>query len=353
MSPLERILLADEDRMAYGTGSAAETANQPAGLAQLIIGLYNSLEDVSKRAFGASETMRQGGPYNPAPMVEAAMLPMGTGAIAGVPMKAGEAALGAGVIRPTGIRGYHASPHDFDRFDMSKIGTGEGAQAYGHGLYFAENPAISGRGGQYDQAFTRDIRAPVERALAKHGDADAALAAARAEIERLQGLPNMGNDPQRWASLMETQQRIVSGIDTLKKTGELPKAKIYEVNINADPAHFLDWDKPLSGQTPEVAQKLKDAWLAHPEGHSHQRGQEIYSAAMRGESYDPSAASTIFREAGIPGIKYLDQGSRAAGEGSRNYVVFDDKLIDILRKYGIVVAPPVLHPLLSGSEEKT
>lgn len=41
------------------------------------------------------------------------------------------------------------------------------------------------------------------------------------------------------------------------------------------------------------------------------------------------------RDAGIPGIKYLDQGSRAAGNGSRNYVVFDDKLIDILKKYGL------------------
>src|SRR5262245_438695 len=45
-------------------------------------------------------------------------------------------ALGAG----PGIRAYHGSPHDFERFDLSKIGTGEGAQAYGHGLYFAENP---------------------------------------------------------------------------------------------------------------------------------------------------------------------------------------------------------------------
>jgi GNAT superfamily N-acetyltransferase len=32
-----------------------------------------------------------------------------------------------------GIRAYHGSPHDFERFDSSKIGTGEGAQAYGHG----------------------------------------------------------------------------------------------------------------------------------------------------------------------------------------------------------------------------
>src|SRR5687767_3158774 len=35
---------------------------------------------------------------------------------------------------------FHGSPHKFDKFDMSKVGTGEGAQAYGHGLYFAENP---------------------------------------------------------------------------------------------------------------------------------------------------------------------------------------------------------------------
>jgi hypothetical protein len=37
------------------------------------------------------------------------------------------------------IKAYHGSPHDFNAFDLSKIGTGEGAQAYGHGLYFAEN----------------------------------------------------------------------------------------------------------------------------------------------------------------------------------------------------------------------
>ena len=35
---------------------------------------------------------------------------------------------------------FHGSPHLFKKFDMSKIGTGEGAQSYGHGLYFAENP---------------------------------------------------------------------------------------------------------------------------------------------------------------------------------------------------------------------
>ena len=43
------------------------------------------------------------------------------------------------------IRAYHSSPHDFEQFDLGKIGTGEGAQVYGHGIYAAENPAVSGR----------------------------------------------------------------------------------------------------------------------------------------------------------------------------------------------------------------
>ncbi len=37
---------------------------------------------------------------------------------------------------------YHASPHEFEKFDSGKIGTGEGTQDEGHGLYFAENKAV-------------------------------------------------------------------------------------------------------------------------------------------------------------------------------------------------------------------
>ena len=42
-----------------------------------------------------------------------------------------------------GIRAYHGSPHDFGEFSTSQIGTGEGAQAYGHGLYFASSEDVA------------------------------------------------------------------------------------------------------------------------------------------------------------------------------------------------------------------
>ena len=48
-----------------------------------------------------------------------------------------------GGVALAGMTAYHGSPHLFDAFDLSKIGTGEGAQAYGHGIYLAESPGVA------------------------------------------------------------------------------------------------------------------------------------------------------------------------------------------------------------------
>jgi hypothetical protein len=67
--------------------------------------------------------------------------------------------------------------------------------------------------------------------------------------------------------------------------------------------------------------------------------EELEALEMTGNasSLAPRSMQQIeeMRAAGIPGIRYLDAGSRGAGDGSRNYVVFDDELISILKKYGI------------------
>ena len=53
-------------------------------------------------------------------------------------------------------------------------------------------------------------------------------------------------------------------------------------------------------------------------------------------------ASDRLREAGIPGIKYLDEGSRGVGQGTSNYVLFRDDIIDIVKKYGWAALAPLL-----------
>ena len=48
---------------------------------EAIAGALKSMWEIPQKAIGASETMRTEGTYNPAPVVDAAMLPMGTGGI--------------------------------------------------------------------------------------------------------------------------------------------------------------------------------------------------------------------------------------------------------------------------------
>ena len=131
------------------------------------------------------------------------------------------------------------------------------------------------------------------------------------------------------------------------------EGRMYEVDIHADPADFLDWDAPLSQQSEQVRQVLERDWLAHPIEHANQKGRDIYNTTAMGArdvaigrnqphlTTMPAAQAAGSREllnAGIPGIKYLDGMSRSAGQGSRNYVVFDDQLISIVKKYGIAGA---------------
>ena len=226
----------------------------------------------------------------------------------------------AGVLTK-GIRAYHGSPHKFDQFSMDRIGTGEGAQAYGHGLYFAEAEPVAR---QYrDKLAGQNINSTARFYLQRaSGDKDRALAALDADFAR--------------SSMPDKNVQ-----DNIRRQIESGSGHMYEVNIRANPEQFLDWDRPLSGQG-QVGQVLVEKARVKPE-HTARQGYEILADEIgRRQSSDMFSgrrgapnASIALREAGIPGIKYLDQGSRSAGEGSSNYVVFDDKLIDILKRYGI------------------
>jgi len=229
-----------------------------------------------------------------------------------------------------GIDAYHSSPHKFDKFDISKIGTGQGAQSYGYGMYFAESPAVSGRGGSYDREFTAknlskyDLNQQEEHILRL-------MNAGKSDTDVLYDLAKMGSIPRAADGLLDFEQ-AEAAIERIKKN----RSNIYEVRINAHPDKFLDWDKPLSEQ--EYASSLLSKIV-----HLTQKEKENLPIANVLEILNPSRVeqSKILFKAGIPGIKYLDAGSRGAGKGTQNYVVFDDKLINIKRRYEIGGAVPM------------
>lgn len=320
------------------------------------------------------------------------------------------------------IRAYHGSPHDFDKFDLSKIGTGEGAQAYGHGLYFAENEGVAK---SYREGLSK-WRPHIDGVPVMDLWAEGKLPQKMAEVAGLNRVDSISasnwvTDAVRTgrplqevlAEKIETARRIYPPelaepeIASIKAVGEkimpfapeVSKGHTYEVAIHASPDQFLDWDKPLSQQSEAVRtalnKKIEDLQASgQPMMHSYVdalkkdrlNGAQIFSGLGRGT---PESASKAWSDVGVPGIRYLDQGSRnatpvnlgkyeakvtrlqdalrqnpteanrfalddaiqelasmkrrAAETNTSNYVVFDPALIEILRKYGL------LGPVAAGA----
>lgn len=379
---------------AFGTASPGELgAGQPNILDKLFGGLINNLVTLPKRAIEASNNRLVGGDYDPGPILEAAMLPMGTGALAGVPMRAGEAVLGAGPIRA-----YHGSPHDFDKFSLSKIGTGEGNQSFGHGLYFAENEAVAK--GYRDALAGKSMRMTDGSPVTPQGAVDVL-------VDTVQGAHPQFGQPTQVAQWIFNRRHAGKSTDDIERDiramawdepqkdaartalkateGWKTDPKMYEVQIKADPEHFLDYDKALPVEH-AAREKLKEiaklGLEAHAGGADRQLAKDAFVQASNPnltgdglyrqmtnaieaarpklkEMGNPRAlfggtapmANEELLKVGIPGIKYLDQGSRMAGEGSRNFVVFDDNLVDIIKKYGMAgmsMLPPATAAFLSS-----
>ena len=277
-------------------------------------------------------------------------LPTGKGLLDAIQQTGTAVALGTGApgdAPPPSFTAYHGSPHSFDAFDLSKIGTGEGAQAYGHGMYLADAEGVA-----------RGYRDTLGAKIGSNADA---YKAANDEFQaRLNDLWQLKRDNQ------PIPPELTANIDALQeKVGDLhgKLGHMYEVQVNADPAHFLDWDKPLSEQHPNVQAALTPEALGltafgpvGPKGYygwADETGKRVGPSLRTGSPgplFDPKAtgqdiyrtlhdnpavAAEMLQKAGLPGIRYLDAGSRGAGEGSRNSVVFDPATMEIIRKYGL------------------
>ena len=289
---------------------------------------------------------------------------------------------------------YHGSPHKFDAFDMSKIGTGEGAQAYGHGLYLAENPEVA----KEYMKVSPSVIPPTRRAfMGKELDAgtweykaaslvdEMGLARARQLVSGWLKGARPGEDVAGYQKTLETLNAASSRKDFAKLKNQ---SNLYTVDLPDEAiAKMLDWDKPLSEQAPEVRNTLRSlvddvasspnaarasrdisrafnpysradlleeiskryGWkidgnnLVKPDGtvipesaieaqlKMRQRGKvydsagDLYRDLAQAQGSD-AAISAALRNNGIPGIRYLDGGSRATN-------VSDAKLLSLLEKH--------------------
>jgi hypothetical protein len=306
------------------------------------------------------------------------------------------------------ITAYHGSPHDFDEFKMSQIGTGEGAQAYGHGLYFADSEDVAkGYRDNLSDAMT-EARYTLGGNEYQRGSPEW-KAIGTVQNDGLESAQELGrvyaNDLASGEKYLDADfvKRYNDAISQLESGAEIGEARgrMYQVNIDASPDELLDWDKPLSEQSETVKSALSglsdinksrvmkrieadgfsDGFSLEPDSdgfyaqadnsmfneYSHfsnkpdalkwldervskySDNSEIGANAYRRMTEDMGDqalgqinATNALSEKGIKGIKYKDGFSRGAEGGTSNYVIFDDRLITIAKKYGIAIPAAAL-----------
>jgi len=251
------------------------------------------------------------------------------------------------------LTAYHGTPHTFaaternplGEFRASQIGSGEGSQAYGHGLYLAEAP---GTAKSYQIELARDPRNSVNKVisrLSKDANSDDVMF----ELRKHPDLVDFQNDSRLQSDILKIIRNTNpdgtvenEAIRAYKRTNNyLPpaeKGSFYHVDL-PDPmiAKMLDYEKHLSEQAPEV-QKILLPYQKEI-GSSFGTGEQTLNAIaferrMKGLDYSPAAVAKQLQEMGIPGVKYLDATSRRAGKGTRNFVVFpgEEQNLTILKR---------------------
>jgi len=339
-----------------------------------------------------------------------------------------------------GIIAFHGSGADFDEFSLDMIGTGEGSQAYGYGLYFTDTKSIAEfykdavreesniihlDGKPIDSVYSSDNEERFSEYITENFEPDQFNDAYMVLDNLGQGISSVEDaDSMAASSLTRPQMEIYNKIRNDLEVPELPEGKMYEVMINIQPENLLDYDKPLKSQPKEIqSAALKASKSAGAYKGTDKKTLELSGGALLADmvnnivikqnlqgmtSEAEKIAAQEFFEQGIPGIKYFDNASRntadgtslgaieteqgfvgrvestvpsmfgptdpqrvltrskpyktkeeaerwieeAIGRNTRNYVIFDDKLVNIMKKYGIV-GPVAVTAMKSEEQEET
>lgn len=236
---------------------------------------------------------------------------------------------------------YHGTPHTFPptprnplgEFDASKIGTGEGAQTYGHGIYTSENPAVSMQYQPRDIKFESNIMrryyaAEKQKnypAMQVYED----FSTNKRPEEVLSYIQEAGYSPEDLKTALNAH-KIASKEYANQTNSFLYKADLPDEKI----AQMIDYDKPMAEQR-NVIEKMRKALVGpdSPLSRSQQfQINDYLNDSVRMRNLYPQSVVNLndpriverLRQVGIPGIKYLDEGSRAAGvsKQTRNFVTF-------------------------------
>lgn len=248
-------------------------------------------------------------------------------------------------------KAYHGSPYTFDHFDLGAIGTGEGNQAHGWGLYFAQDKKIAENykdilGANSGEVITGKTKYKIN----EDGDwydentgnvIDDITPLSMALTEVLE----TGNSNKAIEHLQEfikskegkTAQTVISQVKRAKEAIKLlgknefaghEQKTAFEVEIPED-NELIDEFKNINEQPRKVQAAIRKAWKEigyKSSALQYMSGREFYKQ-LASELGGEKAASEKLNSLGVKGITYdgLVDG--------KCFVVFDDKAIQIINRY--------------------
>lgn len=266
---------------------------------------------------------------------------------------------------------YHGTgnPDPYDRFRYDRVGGpgGEGAQAYGWGLYFTGKKEVAAH---YKEKL-QESEVLVDGRLVADAVNDTPMSEVWFEIEstlreakgNVAAATKIADDAvktwtkeigdktaswnvDRWTKVREWLKTVQPG------SVEIKEGKLYTVEI-PDDGDMLNWDKSMAEQSDAVKDALRRlppaVWeeinsryeerndnplTDDPLADQDFTGKMLYRALVQSEvigegDNGPKDASDALRAAGIPGLTYKGEFRKTGGEGAQNYVIFDDSKVAI------------------------
>ena len=271
-----------------------------------------------------------------------------------------------------GMNVWHGSPHKFEptslndlgEFNAAKIGTGEGAQAYGHGHYTAEAPGVAKQyakelGGRVPTIeISGQIITPPKGSIAEQA---LTLASGVTGANAANPLAGVADKVAKYGKQMQNGDAILQQVQEWQRLGAKVGSSnnLYKVDIPDEQiARMLDWDKPLSEQNKEVRDYFESFAAPKRINMEKQRLNPLAAEGSANMTYNPIGGRLLQRygednslnpenlakelqQAGIPGVRYLDKASRGASGDTSNFVVFpgNEHMMTILERNGQAMSP--------------
>jgi hypothetical protein len=247
------------------------------------------------------------------------------------------------------ITAYHGSPHQFDTFSSDKIGTGEGAQAFGHGLYFTESEGIADgyRTGLTANDFINKAKDSYDETYSPQDAEDSLLSIDGLSEKQKDLIKALKNDD--WLGFDYPHQAISEALLHPKNWDLSPETltalkdqgSFHKVSLSVSKDKMLDWYQSIYDQGEKV-NPIINKLLADNLGFKGSTGGDLYKFLVKSEKFkSDKEVSSYLESLGIEGVKYKADKGKSDHD---NLVVFNDKNISITNGK----QEPEYHPAISS-----